>query len=368
MLDSDLNPIIVSPTSEIILYDTVITWRRSSGSQCTGNLKMCENQAGYFGDLTIIPPLSASFIYTQGCYLEDDGKKRLTFIASVEGGNAPYYYSWDFDNDGTYEIVDSTSNTAAWDYDVTGSPYSAKLKVCDTEDPVGCIDTCAYPGCCFTTEAQIIFVYNEVTASITPDPVEICEGGELQLQGNPDGGNPPYTHEWTGDGAIYLSSTTIENPIFLGTAPAGTYTLTYTVTDSDGCWATDTVSVTVQAKPVVTFGDDIYICYAFDDTFEIPITSEAYNFDITRYTWTKNPPGPETGTLTLVPYDPDQPNKLEALFKPVYDPDVATTVTEVNLMVWGIGPCSETWDDDTILIYIYTTPDAQIEVIEPPQT
>jgi PKD repeat protein len=96
---------------------------------------------------------------------------------------------------------------------------------------------------------------NSPTAEITPDPAETCEGTALQLNGNPSGGTPPYTHSWTGD-TTYLSATNVVDPTLTDSAPAGTYNLTYTVTDSEDCTGSDDITVTVHPTPDCSFTFD----------------------------------------------------------------------------------------------------------------
>ena len=88
------------------------------------------------------------------------------------------------------------------------------------------------------------------TAAITPDPAQMCTGGSLNMDGNPTGGSGGYTHLWTGNTAP-LSSVNTPNPVF-ATTTAGTYNLTYTVTDNKGCSGNDAVSVTVAPQPAIT--------------------------------------------------------------------------------------------------------------------
>jgi hypothetical protein len=109
-------------------------------------------------------------------------------------------------------------------------------------------------------EIFTITVYPNPTASITPDPATLCSDGSINLNGNPTGGSGTYvTHAWTGAGAIYLSATNIQNPTFSG-APAGSYALTYTVTDDNGCSGSDDITVTVYALPTVSCPVDSDVC------------------------------------------------------------------------------------------------------------
>jgi len=85
---------------------------------------------------------------------------------------------------------------------------------------------------------------DELIASASPAPAETCEADTFLLNGNPAGGTGSYFHLWSGDGAAYLSSTDVSDPQFRD-APAGSYELVYTVTDSLGCVAEDMISVEV---------------------------------------------------------------------------------------------------------------------------
>jgi uncharacterized repeat protein (TIGR01451 family) len=100
----------------------------------------------------------------------------------------------------------------------------------------------------------VVTIHANPTVAISPDPAEVCEGVNLQLFGNPAGGSGSYTtHSWTGAGATYLDDITAENPIFNHITP-GTYSLTYTVTDSNSCTSSDSIDVVVHdyADLVVT--------------------------------------------------------------------------------------------------------------------
>ncbi|MDP4275538.1 MAG: immunoglobulin domain-containing protein, partial [Bacteroidota bacterium] len=106
-------------------------------------------------------------------------------------------------------------------------------------------------GCTATATANVTEPA-VLAASITPKDQQICSGsGAISMKGNPAGGNGGYTHLWTGTGASLLSGTTVENPSFDDKTP-GSYTLTYKVTDSKGCTASDNTTVTVNAAISIT--------------------------------------------------------------------------------------------------------------------
>ena len=104
-------------------------------------------------------------------------------------------------------------------------------------------------------DAQVSFVVNVNTnpiATITPDPAVACEGVAIPLNGNPSGGGGTYpTHAWTGDVTI-LNSTNVVNPTVTTATAPGTYNLTYTVTDNNGCIGSDDIEVVINEVPVIS--------------------------------------------------------------------------------------------------------------------
>ncbi len=112
----------------------------------------------------------------------------------------------------------------------------------------------------------------QLFAGITPDPAETCVLTGISLNGNPSGGTGSYIHEWSGGGAMYLSSDATGNPVFESPVQ-GVFPLTYTVKDDNGCEATDMIDVVVypelSASAAVTA--DVK-CYGGNDG-EITISS-----------------------------------------------------------------------------------------------
>ena len=100
-------------------------------------------------------------------------------------------------------------------------------------------------GCIQTENITVLDNSIAPNTTISPDPAEVCINTDLILNGNPThgGGTTFTTHSWTGDTGP-LSATNIVNPTFNSATP-GTFNLTYTVTDDNGCTATDNISVTV---------------------------------------------------------------------------------------------------------------------------
>ena len=148
---------------------------------------------------------------------------------TASGGTPPYTCSW--------------SPTTGLDDHTKANPIASPAST--TTYVVTVTDSEEYSD----TDSVKVTVHANPTAGITPDPAEVCAGDDLQLHGNPSGGSETYTtHSWTGDTGP-LSATDVENPIFNTTTP-GTYDLTYTVTDSEGCEGSDSITVTVTGPPI----------------------------------------------------------------------------------------------------------------------
>jgi gliding motility-associated-like protein len=129
--------------------------------------------------------------------------------------------------------------------------------------PVGTNNVLVYvydvSGLCAAEISFLVTVNTNPTASITPDPAVVCEGASIVLNGNPSGGSGIYSHSWTGDVSL-LNSTSVVNPSTLTTATFGTYNLTYTVTDDNGCIGSNIIAVSVNQTPELTVSNPTAVC------------------------------------------------------------------------------------------------------------
>ena len=170
----------------------------------------------------VIDDASITTVGNTKCIAPFDGSINAT--GTVTGGAGSYEYSID-------GITFQPSPVFA---NLEHNPYTLSVR-----DANGCIQT-----------ESITVPDNRVnpTAAITPDPAQVCVNANLVLDGNPGGGSGTFTtHSWTGDIAP-LSDPSIQAPTF-NSATVGTFNLTYTVTDDNGCTATDNITVTVVDEP-----------------------------------------------------------------------------------------------------------------------
>ncbi len=113
---------------------------------------------------------------------------------------------------------------------------------------------------CVGTGVQTIIVYALPMPNILPgNPAEVCPNDILHLDGNPTPGDGNIiTHLWTGN-TTPLSSTNIQNPFF-STGTQGVYNLTYTVTDDNGCYNSENISVAVNPVDANIIPNPAEIC------------------------------------------------------------------------------------------------------------
>jgi protocatechuate 3,4-dioxygenase beta subunit len=221
---------VTVPNLDAITYDLWVRW---DGGECPVDLP----------DVTLVdepgPTVTAS---------DDDvicAGETVSLSATASGGTGTITYTWTPGNlDGANVDVNPTVTTT---YTVT------------VEDENECTDT------------------DEVIVTVNPTPIvdagsdqTICEGGSVTLNANGSGGTPPLNYAW--DNGLGAGASQTFTPTLSGYANQ-TFTYIVTVTDNNGCTATDEVSVTVLSTPVVTVSstnptcgaDNGTITFTFDD-------------------------------------------------------------------------------------------------------
>jgi gliding motility-associated-like protein len=170
----------------------------------------------------------------------NDGPKCEGFVIKLQGGVSGLSYDWfspgsDIDTD--------TPIASTMDHDLTGVALSDAgkyiLRVTDTN---GCENT-------DTTDV----VVHEVPEVDLGSDITACEGTDVKLEANVTGGTAPYTYSWEKDGTA-LAGVTTDSYTMFGISPSQAGKYKVTVTDDNGCVsAVDSVQVTVNGAPTVTF-------------------------------------------------------------------------------------------------------------------
>ena len=148
--------------------------------------------------------------------------------------------------------------------------YETSAAVCsDINDPSFIGDCNSYaPSKCFKAETLVFLVpnFDFACGDITPTTSEIC------FSDSTSGGTPPYTYLWDfGDG----NTSTLQNPCHVYSAITGTFTVTLTVTDSNGTISGRTLIVDLDEEglccvaPVITCpADSTFACLG-----EVPVAN-----------------------------------------------------------------------------------------------
>ncbi|MBS3150959.1 PKD domain-containing protein [Candidatus Woesearchaeota archaeon] len=181
------------------------------------------------------------------------GKSPLTvrFSVAVKDGNAPYKYSWDYDNNGNYEVVDSSNSNPTRVYSEAGS-YTVKVLVRDNDGDVG-------EG---TTTINVIGggINNNPVANAGEDQkVSLNSDDRITVQfdgsGSSDPDNDQLTYSWSnGLRGVRPSKVYDLN---------GKYDVVLTVDDNKGGRDTDEISIQINAynhlendPPTANAGED----------------------------------------------------------------------------------------------------------------
>lgn len=117
---------------------------------------------------------------------------------------------------------------------------------------------------CVSTDSIDVIVYAIPTPNVLPgNNLEVCPGDNLFLDGNPTPGDGNITsHLWSGDTGP-LNATNIQNPTF-NTTTQGSYNLTYTVSDDNGCYNSENITIGVNPVTANILPDPAEACAGQD--------------------------------------------------------------------------------------------------------
>ena len=223
---------------------------------------------------------------------------------SVRSGSPPFTYVW------TPPMGLSNPNVA----NPVASPQINATYTLRVTDAAGCSDE-------VKVDVEVI-PPPTVTAG---EDVTLCTGTPAVLGGRAEGGRPPYTVLWSppeGLSSVRELSPTVRTGI------SRVYTLT--VTDANGCSASDEVSVLVAPSPEAHAGEDLRICAGTGSPVGQAATSGTPPY---RYAWS-----PSFGL--------DNPATMSPMASPNQTTEYTVTVTDAR-------GCTDT---DVVTVYVYPAP------------
>lgn len=144
-----------------------------------------------------------------------------TATATPTGGTPPYSYAWN-PSGGTTQMA---TGLCPGTYTVTVTDSNAGT----------------------ATQTCVITQPTMISTGIVPPPSTICSGSTVTINANPTGGTPPYTCNWSP--MTYVTSTM---GCSMTCQPLTGINYTLTVTDANGCFANNIVTLNVTNGPIIT--------------------------------------------------------------------------------------------------------------------
>ena len=157
----------------------------------------------------------------------------VNFQGSVTGGLAPFTYSWTFGGAASNSSVQNPGNVTF----TKAGTYTVNFQVSDSYNQVS------------GASVKITVNYPPLVAGITSPSgnVTINQGQSVSFQGSASGGSGSYTYLWNFNGGATNSNAQSPGSVTFNTP--GTYTVTFTVTDS-AAGSTKSTSVVVTVKDI----------------------------------------------------------------------------------------------------------------------
>ncbi len=185
----------------------------------------------------------------------------IATVTVTTGSTAPLSYSW---NTTPTQTGATANNLCAGTYDMT------------VTDAVGCSASTSI------TISEPAAISVSASSSVT----SICDGETADLTASPTGGTQPLTYAWSSSPNDPTLITTSQNP---SVSPTASTTYTITVSDANGCTATD--QVTVDASPAIvltTSLDQESNCGQPDGIVSVSATGGTVANDYS-YSWDSSP-------------------------------------------------------------------------------
>jgi len=305
----------IAPTHTYVdngVYTVTLTVKDDAGAVSTDTLTVTIENA--------VPAASA----TNDGPAQEGAAVTVTATQTAPGTLATFTYSFDWDNDGVYEIVDQSEASATYTW-LDDGVYTVGVMIKDNDGGVGLATT--------TVTVEDLTPFAEFTWA--PEP---------QSEGSPVAFTDASTSspdeivgwEWIIDGVVY----TEQNPTHTF-SDNGVYTVTLTVTDEDGSTGSMTHEVTVvNVPPTAEAGDDVTVNEGVIVTFSGAYTDPGA--DAQPYVWDFG--DGETATGSLTPSHTYTDNGEYVVTLTVTDKDGGSDVDTLTVTVNDLAPTAAfTW-------------------------
>ena len=219
-----------------------------------------DNATGCEQSITVIIPAiggpNLNLLSTPtSCY----GLSNGTVLATATGGSAPYSYTL---NNGISQTSGVFNNLAAGTYEIA---------VTDANN-------------CTSTQQALVNSPSQLIAATMEDD-SICVGQSIMLSGLGLGGTGTLSFSWN-QGLLGATPTV---------SPSSTTTYLFTVTDDNGCIATDEITINIVADPIASFSISKTILSILEPSVSLQnnslnFTTQLWNFGDGSGTTTENNP------------------------------------------------------------------------------
>jgi len=287
--------------------------------------------------------------------------KEASLTANLDGGAGNFEITWKYANGDIIENAQLGNNR---EHSITLSPN-------DTTDlVVEVIDHLDFDNLVDIDVTQIVNA-NPVINVINGETQDICKESIAEINGNVTGGNPAFTHSWTGATDI-LSETDVAIPDIKTDIDAGEYNLTYIVTDVNNCADTADITISLNELPDFRYEDSLFECQFEvlkaepnkENTFTIEWSGDDLIQENNNDILTLNTDNPGTFQMNYKLTTEKACSIKDSIFIEIYEKPEASieaspefngdvyTELEIELIgqaIKGTEPYTKGWQDDNLL-------------------
>ena len=209
--------------SAIVGYGSSLSYTFTTAGSYTVKLTVTDTDGDKYTASKSVTVVASPSVSILANYHEIDQGMTIDFLSGVQNGTGPYNYTWSI---GTVAVGYSSSLSYAFS---TSGTYTVSVTVKDSFGESG--------------KASITITVNSpisVSASVKYNSIDAGQNGIFT--GSVTGGTGPYSYSWAMDGNV-ISSQQMLTYSFIN---PGTYTITFTATDSFGKSASYSLSIKVN--------------------------------------------------------------------------------------------------------------------------